>query len=167
MAARNEFTISRVFNAPRELVFQAFTQAEHLKHWWGPKGVVIKVYKLEVKPRGIFHYSMTNPDGSLLWGKFTFREIVVPERIVFLNAFSDENANTIPAPFDPTFPEEVLNEWIFSEQNGKTTITLKATAFNATPESQKAFENLFVSMVGGYGGMFDVFDDYLKSIYLK
>jgi uncharacterized protein YndB with AHSA1/START domain len=167
MAVRNEFTISRVFNAPRELVFQAFTQAEHLMHWWGPKDVTIKVYKLEVKPGGIFHYSMTNPDGSLLWGKFMFREIVAPERIVFLNAFSDENANTIPAPFDPTFPKEVLNEWTFTEQNRKTTLTLNATAFNATPESQKAFENLFTSMINGYGGMFEVFDDYLKNIHVK
>lgn len=164
MAAKNEFTVSRVFNAPRELVFQAFTRAEHLKHWWGPKGVVIKIYKLDVRPGGIFHYSMTNPDGSLMWGKFTFREIVTNERIVFLNAFSDEQANTIPAPFDPTFPEEVLNEWTFTEQNGKTTITLRATAFNATPGSQKSFEGLFSSMVEGYGGMFDVFDDYLKSV---
>ena len=164
MAAKNEFTISRVFNAPRKLVFEAMTRAEHLQHWWGPKDVIVKVYKLEVKPGGIFHYSMTNPDGSLLWGKFTFREILAPERLVFLNAFSDEKANTTPSPFDPTFPDEVLNEWTFTEQDGKTTVTLRASAFNATPESQKAFKDLFSSMVDGYGGMFDVFDDYLKSI---
>ena len=164
MAAKNEFTVSRVFNAPRKLVFEAMTQADHLKHWWGPKGVVVKVHKLEVKPGGIFHYSMTNPDGSVLWGRFTFQEIVAPEKLVFLNAFSDEKGNVVPAPFDPTFPEQVLNEWTFTEQHGKTTLTLRATAFNAAPASQKAFEEMFTSMTGGYGGMFDVFDDYLKKI---
>lgn len=164
MAAKNEFTISRVFNAPRELVFKAFTQAEHLKHWWGPKGVVIKIYKLEVKPGGVFHYSMTHPDGTLMWGRFTFREIIEPERLTFLNAFSDENANIIPAPFDPTFPEQVLNEWTFTEQNGKTTVNLRAIAHNATPASLKSFESLFTSMNGGYGGMFDVFEEYLNTV---
>lgn len=164
MAAKNEFTISRVFNAPRELVFRAFTQAEHLKHWWGPKGASVKIYKFDVKPGGIFHYSMTHPDGSVLWGRFTFREIVAPERLSFLNAFSDEDGNVAPAPFDSTFPEQVLNEWTFTEQNGKTTVSLKATAFNASAESMKSFENLFSSMVEGYGGMFDVFEEYLSSV---
>lgn len=164
MAAKNEFTISRVFHAPRKLVFDAFTQADHLKHWWGPKGVSVKIYQLDVRPGGIFHYSMTNPDGSVLWGRFTFREIVAPERLSFLNAFSDENGNIAPAPFDPSFPEQVLNEWTFEEQNGKTTVHLKATAFNASAEAQKSFENLFSSMVEGYGGMFEVFDNYLNTV---
>ncbi|MBL7832740.1 MAG: SRPBCC domain-containing protein [Cyclobacteriaceae bacterium] len=164
MAGKSEFIISRVFNAPRELVFQAFTQAEHLKHWWGPKGVSIKIYTLEVKPGGIFHYSMTHPDGSVVWGRFTFQEIVAPERLSFLNAFSDEKGNIAPAPFDTAFPKQVLNEWTFAELNGKTTVTLKATAFNASAESQKCFENLFSSMTGGYGGMFDVFENYLTTL---
>lgn len=164
MAAKNEFIASRVFHAPRELVFQAFTQAEHLKHWWGPKGTSVSIHKLEVKPDGIFHYSMTNPDGSVLWGRFTFREIIAPEKLVFLSGFADAHANFIAAPFNATFPRQVLNEWTFTEHNGKTTVHLRASAFNASAESQQAFEDLFTSMTQGYGGMLDVFDAYLNTL---
>ena len=60
-----EFVISRVFDAPRDLVWQSFTQAEHLKHWWGPKGFKMLSCKLDLRPGGIFHYGMRAPNGGL------------------------------------------------------------------------------------------------------
>ncbi|HEY1055774.1 MAG TPA: SRPBCC domain-containing protein, partial [Emticicia sp.] len=70
MEKKDEFSITRVFNAPRDLVFKACTEEKHLKEWWGPKGSIIKVHKLEVKPEGIFHYQLTGADGNHMWGKF-------------------------------------------------------------------------------------------------
>src|SRR5437867_1034411 len=76
------FTLTRTFDAPRELVFKVWTEAEHLKHWWGPKGMTMLVTRLDLRPGGMFHYSMRTSDGREMWGRFIFREIVPPERIV-------------------------------------------------------------------------------------
>jgi len=73
-----EFTIARTLNAPRELVWKAWTEREALEEWWGPKGCPIEVEELDVKPGGKFHYSMRMPDGSVWWGVFHYREVESP-----------------------------------------------------------------------------------------
>lgn len=117
--------ITRTFDAPRDLVFKMWTETEHLKHWWGPKGFTFGISKLDLRPGGVFHYSMTSPDGHEMWGKFVYREIVAPEKIVFINSFSDEEGNTVRAPFSPTWPLEILNTITFAEHEGKTVITMR------------------------------------------
>jgi len=103
MSAQNtaEFSITRVFDAPRDLVWKAFTESERLLQWWGPKGFTMRVAKLDLRPSGVFHYSMRSPEGRDMWGKFVYREIVAPERIVFVNSFSDEAGNLTRHPFTP------------------------------------------------------------------
>jgi len=73
--AEREFVISRVFDAPRELVWKAWTEAPRLAQWWGPKGCTIRVVKLDVRPGGIFHYAMQYKPGHDMWGRFIYREI--------------------------------------------------------------------------------------------
>ncbi len=85
MATNKEFVITRTFDAPRDLVFKAWTEAERLAQWWGPKGCNITVSKLELRPGGTFLYSMKMSNGPAMWGKFVYREIVAPERLVFVN----------------------------------------------------------------------------------
>ena len=75
-----QFTVSLVFDAPRDLVWKAWTEPDRLAKWWGPAGVEIGVRTLELRPGGMFHYSMRGPDGNDIWGKFVFREIAPPER---------------------------------------------------------------------------------------
>jgi len=65
----SEFTITRVYDAPRELVFQAWTEERHLARWWGPKGISISVAKLDARPGGAFHYRMQSADGHATWGE--------------------------------------------------------------------------------------------------
>ena len=77
-----EFVFSRTFDAPREDVWNAFTQPEHLKHWWGPPGSSIEIARYELIPGGIFHYRMKFPDGRAMWARFIFREIIAPGRLV-------------------------------------------------------------------------------------
>ena len=84
------FVISRVLDAPRDLVWKAFTEPERMKEWLGPKGVKIVKSEMDLRPGGIYHYGMQVPDGSVMWGKMTFREIKVPERLVCITSFSDE-----------------------------------------------------------------------------
>ena len=134
MDAKNSeaFVISRVFDATREIVWKAWTEAEHLKHWWGPKGFTVVHSKIDLRPGGVFHYGMRSPDGRDMWGKFVFREIVKPERLVFVNSFSDEEGKTVRAPFNPHWPLEVLTTVTFAEHDGKTTVTLRGRPINAT-----------------------------------
>ena len=103
VADAEQFVITRVFDASRERVWEAFTKPEHLQHWWGPKGFTMRTIKLDLRPGGMFHYSMRSPDGKEMWGKFAYREIAPPERLVFVTSFSDEAGNITRHPFSATW----------------------------------------------------------------
>ncbi len=156
-----EFTITRVFDAPRELVFKAWTEGERLAHWWGPKGYKIRIAKLDFRPGGVFHYSMTTPAGDEWWGKFVYREIVPPERLVFVNSFSDAQGGVTRAPMSPTFPLEMLSTITFTEHDGQTTVTLRAVPVNASEEESKTFAGMRESMQKGWTGTMDQLAAYL------
>ena len=102
-----------------------------------------------------------------MWGKFVYREIEAPARIVFVSSFSDEAGNITRAPFHANWPLEVLNTIAFSEHEGKTTLTLTALPLNATDEEGRTFEGGFESMQQGFGGTFDGLQDYLLEMDKK
>ena len=158
---KQEIIIEREFAAPRELVFKAWTESERLKDWWGPKGFAMLSLKLDLRPGGVFHYCMRAPNGSEMWGKFVYREVVEPERIVFVNSFSDEKGNLTRHPLSPSWPREVLNTLTLTEHAGKTTLRLQGHPINATEEERKTFEAGFTSMQQGFGGTFDLLAAYL------
>src|SRR5882762_2151752 len=81
--ADREIRISRVLNAPRELVWEVWTNPDHIKNWWGPNGFTNTIHKMEVKPGGEWDFVMHGPDGRDYKNKSIFKEIVKPERIVF------------------------------------------------------------------------------------
>ena len=103
----SEFTISRTFDAPRERVWKAWTEVDQMKQWWGPKGSEILDYKMDIRPGGISHYRMRFV-GQDMWGKCVYREIVKPERLVWINSFADEKGNTARHPLSPVWPLEML-----------------------------------------------------------
>ncbi|WP_240417792.1 SRPBCC family protein [Paenibacillus periandrae] len=160
----NELVITRTFQAPRELVFKVWTEAEHLKHWWGPTGFTIHVAKADIRPGGVFHYCMKAAEGHEMWGKFVYHEIVSPEKIVFVNSFSDEEGNIVRAPFSQTFPLEIYNVFTFTEEQGTTTITLQGGPIDATEEELLFFHSMRGSMQQGFAGTFSQLDDYLASL---
>jgi uncharacterized protein YndB with AHSA1/START domain len=164
-----EFTISRVFDAPREMVWRACTEPDQLAQWWGPKGFKMRSCKLDLRPGGMFHYGMEAPAGSpmgggIMWGKFVYREIVRPERLVFTNSFSDENGGTTRHPMSATWPLEVLNIETFTETAGKTTVLLCGTPFNASEAERKTFRDATKSMEQGFTGTFNQLDEYLARL---
>lgn len=158
----NEFIIERTFNAPRKLVWKAFTEASALAQWWGPKGFDIVVKKLELVPNGTFLYNMKTPDGSLVWAKFVYREIEEPKRIVFINAFSDEHGGITRNPWMAEWPLEILNTLTLTENDDKTTLRLVGSPINATEGENANFINGFKGMNQGFKGTFDQLDDYLS-----
>lgn len=117
-SAEREFVMERVFAAPRALVFRAFTQPEHLKQWWGPKGWTLPVCEIDFREGGTWFYGMRSPDGGMeSYGKATYREIVPPERIVYEDAFADAEGNV-----NAEMPQMVIT-MTFAEHDGKTTLT--------------------------------------------
>jgi len=160
----DEFVITREFDAPRDLVFAAWTEPERLAQWWGPKGFTVKVANVDLRPGGMFHYGMVGPDGSEMWGKFVYREIAPPERMVFTVSFSDENAGTTRHPMAPTWPAEMLNVVTFTAHGEKTTITLRSSAYNASEEERATFKAGHASMQGGFTGTFNQLAEYLATV---
>jgi uncharacterized protein YndB with AHSA1/START domain len=74
--------------------------------WFGPKGFKMPGAKIDFRPGGTFHYCMEAPNGEEMWGKFVYREIVAPERIVFVSSFSDEDGEVTRHPLSPDWPLE-------------------------------------------------------------
>jgi uncharacterized protein YndB with AHSA1/START domain len=159
----DDFVVTRVFDAPRGLVWKAWTEPERLAAWWGPKGCKLRVVKVDLRPGGVFHYAMAYKPGHDLWGRFVYRDVAPPERLVYVSSFSDENVGLTRAPFKDTFPLEILNTLTLGEANGKTLLTLRGQPLHATAEERALFKDMFPSMQQGFGGTFDQLDAYLAS----
>lgn len=163
-----DFVISRVFDAPRDLVWKAFSEPERLKQWWGPKGFTVFHWNMDLRPGGSYHYGMKSPTGEPMWGKFRYREVVPPERMVLVNSFSDEAGGITRHPMAPTWPLELLSTFTFEEMpGGKTKFTLRWSAYNASEDEQKAFDANHDSMRGGWGGTMDKLAAYLPTAQQK
>jgi uncharacterized protein YndB with AHSA1/START domain len=161
--AKPSFVFTRVLDAPREPVFKAWTELERVREWWGPKGFAVVPRKLDLRPGGVFHYCMRTPEGRDVWGQFFYREIVAPERIVFVNTFSDENGGLTRNPWMAKWPLEVLNVLTLTEREGRTTLMLKGYPINATDEERTTFQAGIESMQKGFEGTFDQLAAYLAS----
>jgi uncharacterized protein YndB with AHSA1/START domain len=120
-----DLLLSRVFDAPRELVWKAWTDPKHLVHWFGPHGFTNPVCEVDLRPGGVWRHVMRGPDGNDYPMLTIFREIVVPERLVFLSY--------VPGRENSLF--EILNIATFTGQGGKTKFTLEAQVLKSTPEA--------------------------------
>lgn len=158
-----EFTTSRTFAAPRDLVWKVHTDCRHLKHWWGPKGFTVQHCSIDLRPGGIFHYGLGAPDGAVVWGKFVFREIVAPERFVCVVAFSDAQAGITRHPMTPTWPLQMLSTTSFTEEGGRTTVTVRWHPHEATAEELATFDAGRDGMRQGFAGTFDQLEAYLAT----
>ena len=110
-----EILITRLLNAPRELVWEAWTKPEHVKHWWGPNGFTNTIHEMEVRPGGVWRFIMHGPDGRDFPNKIVFNEVVKPERLVYTHSSDDDND---PNVFHTTVTLE--------DRDGKTAITMRA-----------------------------------------
>ncbi|WP_051180562.1 SRPBCC family protein [Caballeronia insecticola] len=157
------FTMNRIFDAPRERVWQAWSEADRIARWWGPKGCTIALHRFEFRPGGFFHYAMEFAGMPSMWGRFNYREIVERERIVWLNSFSNERCGIARAPFSEVCPLEIENVVTFSNAGDKTSVALHATPFGASVEEQRFFDELRPSLEQGYGGTLDQLAAFLHS----
>jgi uncharacterized protein YndB with AHSA1/START domain len=120
--------ISRLFNAPRSLVFKAWTEAERVALWWGPQGFTTRYCQMDIREGGAFRLCMRSPEGTEHWKRGVYREIVAPERIVF--TFAWEDAAGTPG-------HETLVTVCFEAVGDKTRLTLQQEVFETAERCEE------------------------------
>jgi uncharacterized protein YndB with AHSA1/START domain len=113
-------TMTRVFQAPRTLVWKLWTDPYHLTQWWGPKGYTNPVCRMDVRPGGRWSHVMRGPDGTEYPVESEYLEVVPPERIVYRNAKAEGEIWGDNPP--PSFVRTIT----FTEAGGETTVTIRA-----------------------------------------
>jgi uncharacterized protein YndB with AHSA1/START domain len=159
-----DFVVSRVVKAPRPRVWRAYSEADQLAQWWGPKGADIRVLTFDFRPGGMFHYAMEFQPGHPIYGRFIYGLIRAPERLEYISGFSDQHGGLTRAPFPQlrdSFPLELHNVVTFEEENGGTLVTVRSSPINATRAEIETFTGMFDSMQGGFAGTFDKLDALL------
>lgn len=156
------FTISRLLKAPRQLVWDVYTQPQHLPHWFGPKGSNMPHSTLDFREGGTFHYCMRTEAGMELWGQWLIRSIEAPRRIVVLQHFSDPQGGVTRNPWNPVWPLYTHATTTLVEQGDQTLLTLEWSAYEASAEEAAQFDAAHDSMNQGWSGNLDVLESYLS-----
>ncbi len=159
-----EVIITRTLNAPRDLVYETFTECKHLMNWWGPKGFTMTHCDIDLRPGGHYHYCLEGPDGSAMWGKAIYQEIERPETLIYTVSFSDKDGGITTHPMAPDWPREMLTVNTFTEHDGKTTLTMRAAPHNATEVELQAFLAGQDGMDAGTNAMLNALEEYLKDV---
>ncbi len=156
-AARSEtnLTITREFEAPRDLVWQAWTEKDHIAKWFGPEGFSTRVDKQELKSGGRFDYVMIGPDGKEYPGTSVYKEVSPKDRIVATDDFGDEFKSG-----NQDLPGAMVVTTTFEEVGGKTKVTISIE--HASAEDKKKHEDMGV--VAGWGSTLDKFERYLAAL---
>lgn len=152
----HEIVIRRVLDAPRNLVWEAWTDPGQLARWWGPKGFTTKVFEFDLTPGGRSRYAMVGPDGTEYPGQGVFREIVPGERIVTTDEFGDGFEKVV----DMDLPRGMVLTVTFAELGGKTELTLVIA--HPTAEDRRKHEEMGV--IPGWNSSLDCLDEHLRSM---
>jgi uncharacterized protein YndB with AHSA1/START domain len=145
-----ELSVTRVFNAPRALVWAVWTDPKHAMHWWGPDGFTTPVYEADLRSGGVLRVHMRAPDGTIFPSVGTFEEVVVPERVVTFGVV--EIGGT------PAF--EARTTVTFEEHDGKTTVIVHQSYAKINAAGEDAIEGAHQ----GWTQQLDRLDDYLRSM---
>ena len=147
------FVMERVFNAPRELVFEAFSKPEHLREWWGPKGWTLPVCELDFHPGGVWLYCMRGPGGEESWGKAVYQDIQPPEKVSYTDNFVDSDGNVLEGT-----PQMQIT--ITFETLGDTTKVTNRAVFGSAEELKSVLD---MGMEPGLNETWDRLEAFLES----
>lgn len=142
--------IVRPFDFPRDLVFQAYSDQDAIKTWFGPEGWPVTESKMDFRPGGTWHFCMTGPDGEQAWSLVRYQEIEAPERIVYRDAFSDAEGNTVPPESDVTV--------LFEERGPSASLLNISITFASNDERDQV---IAMGMEEGMGMTLDQLEAYL------
>jgi len=157
VSAEEELTITRVFDAPRGLVWRTWTEPNLVKRWWGPMYFTSPFASIDLRVGGKYLLCMRSPEGRDFWSTGVYREIVPPERMVCSDSFADEKGNVVPASYyglSPDYPLELLVRVTLEARRDITELTLRHTGFPNEAERNNARE--------GWRTSFDKLDELLS-----
>ncbi|MEO0895785.1 MAG: SRPBCC domain-containing protein [Bacteroidota bacterium] len=152
-----DIVIQRTFKAPRQLVWDVWTQAEHIAKWWGPKGMTTKVLVHDFVPGGKWHYVMQSPDGKEFPVLGEFIEIDAIEQWVGKDEFPDEYLKFFPKD---KLPGETKMTFHFEDKGAETHLTLTITSL--TEEDKQ--KHLNMGAEGGWNSSFDKLEELLANL---
>ena len=136
-----ELTITRTLNAPRMLVWMAWTNAEMVKLWWGPQGWTAPVVKIDLHVGGRYLTCMRSTEGKDIWSTGTYQEVIPMEKLVMTDSFADEKGTIVPATYygmGTEFPLKMTITVTFQEIEGKTKFTLTHSGTSTLSETDRA-----------------------------
>jgi uncharacterized protein YndB with AHSA1/START domain len=136
--ASREIEITRIVDAPAEMVFDAFTRPEHLEKWWGPEGFTVSAVESDPRPGGVFALVMTGPDGVNYPMRGVFREVDRPDRLVTEESAVDDGGRPLVS---------AVTTITFAEHDGKTELTLRATGTALTAEAVQMLDGMELGWV--------------------
>jgi uncharacterized protein YndB with AHSA1/START domain len=145
-----DLVITRLFKAPRALVFRAWSDPQHLMRWFCPDGFTTPLCTVDFRVGGIFHYYMRAPDGKDYHGRGVYQELVVPERIAYLDTFTDANGQVVPPSFYGIPGNEVVESLVtvtFEAQGDQTLLTIRHALRGSAEETAGAREG-WTQMLG-------------------
>lgn len=154
-SANREIVINRSFDAPRKKVWQAWTEADQIEQWWGPRGFTTRVDKLEFQPGGEFIYVMLDGDDNEYPSVGIFKEIVEPERIIATDEFGDSDENEKAAL--EGLPTGMVNTTSFDDVGGQTKVTI--SIMHQSVEDRKKHAEMGV--IDGFNQQLDKLEEYL------
>ncbi len=159
------FVISRVFRAPRALLWQVQTQAEHLQHWLSPEGFRTIHADMDFRVGGRYHYGIEGPNGLQMWGLQRFLEIVPETRLVHIQSFSDKDGGLGRHPMAPTWPAYMHVTALYEGgADGNTKYTLSWQPHESDEVGMTTFDGARAGMEAGFGGTFAKLEAYLGSL---
>jgi uncharacterized protein YndB with AHSA1/START domain len=156
-----ECKLERTFAAPLDQVWAAWTRPGKLEKWFGPKGCTAESMKFDLRPGGVALTKLSFPGAPPMYARFIYREISAPRRLVWLHAVADGKGNATRHPMAQAMPAQMLVVMELAADAGQTRMTLTKTPFEATADEVDAFRGMIESMTWGWGGNFDVLDEYL------
>ncbi|WP_295902332.1 SRPBCC family protein [uncultured Bdellovibrio sp.] len=149
-------TLTRVFDAPREQVWRAWTDPERIKLWWGPKAFTAPSIKNDLRIGGTYLYAMKDAEGKLYWSTGTYKDVRYLEKIVATDSFADEKGHIVsPAEYGmPNMKDELELTVTFEDKGNQTKLTIVHKDFPA---------NYFDQCVQGWNESLDKLDDVLRN----
>lgn len=141
---KKELLISHLFDAPREIVFRAWTDPEKLKHWYAPDGCTVEFRHIDVRPGGSFHSCVHDPAYGDCWITGTYLEVSAPEKLIFTMVLSDKDGNDVrsaAAGKPEDWPEELLTTVTFEPVKQQTKVTIHQTVPEEEAKKTGAYQS--------------------------
>lgn len=160
-----EYTLDRKFDAPRDMVWRAWTDPELLSRWYGP-GIDTIIHEFDLRPGGVWLNEMKWGEISD-YSKMLFQEIEVGQKMVWHHCSADQDWNVVPNARMPDWPQKLLTTVTFADAGSKTTVRLTQVPIDVTDAEAACFATMMEGMSKGWGSGYAIMDDIFRELQGK